>query len=286
MQVSLFDEPKLDAHCHVLDPQRFPYAADVAYRPAGQELGTWDQYAELMAAYGIRQALFVGPNSGYNLDNRCLLDTLARAPGALRGIAVLAPDTPLDAMRALQAQGVVGIALNATVQGVPHLLACAGLMARCAEIDWIVDVQAEGPQWVDLEPLLQACPARVLIDHAGRPLPAEGVQQPGFQAVLRLASGPHRSGRTGIKLSGWQKFSRQRAPWDDALPFAHALLDAYGLDHAMWASDWPFLRAPERLDVGPLVARVQRLLPDAADRARFWWHTPRRWLGLDATAGA
>ena len=34
----LFDEPKVDAHCHVLDPARFPYAPDVVYRPAGQEI--------------------------------------------------------------------------------------------------------------------------------------------------------------------------------------------------------------------------------------------------------
>ena len=29
--MGIFDLPKIDGHCHVLDPQRFPYPADVAY---------------------------------------------------------------------------------------------------------------------------------------------------------------------------------------------------------------------------------------------------------------
>ena len=38
--VSIFDEPMIDCHTHVLDPVRFAYASDVAYRPSGQEIGT------------------------------------------------------------------------------------------------------------------------------------------------------------------------------------------------------------------------------------------------------
>ena len=58
--MSIFDEPKIDCHCHVLDPARFPYADDVAYRPAGQEIGPLAQYREVMDAYGITRALLVG----------------------------------------------------------------------------------------------------------------------------------------------------------------------------------------------------------------------------------
>jgi len=37
--MSLFDAPKIDCHVHVLDPARFPYGQDIAYKPAGQEVG-------------------------------------------------------------------------------------------------------------------------------------------------------------------------------------------------------------------------------------------------------
>ena len=278
--MSVFDEPKIDAHCHVLDPARFAYADDVAYRPVGQELGTFEQYQEVMAAYGIRHALFVGPNSGYNLDNRCLLDTLARGAGRLRGVAVVRNSASLDELAALKALGVVGVALNATVQGIGHVQAAAGLMARCAASNLLVQVQAEYEQWLDLLPTLQACEARLLIDHCGRPRGGAGFDQAGFQAMLSLSRGVNRAGRTAVKLSGYQKFSMQAPPWPDALPFVQELLATFGLDACLWASDWPFLRAPHRLDIGPLIRQVERLLPDASDRARLWWHSPRNWLGF------
>ena len=54
-------EPKIDCHCHVLDPLRFPYGDATPYRPAGQEIGTAEQYAQVRVAYGIERALLVGP---------------------------------------------------------------------------------------------------------------------------------------------------------------------------------------------------------------------------------
>jgi shikimate dehydrogenase len=63
---------KIDSHCHVLDPARFPYHPDVSYRPAGQEMGTLD-FKELMDCYAVHHALLVGPNSGYATDNACSL---------------------------------------------------------------------------------------------------------------------------------------------------------------------------------------------------------------------
>jgi predicted TIM-barrel fold metal-dependent hydrolase len=48
----------------------------------------------------------------------------------------------------------------------------------------------------------------------------------------------------------------------------------------MWASDWPFLKAPQRLDVGPLLRQFAALVPSTEERRKIWWETPRRWCGL------
>lgn len=274
--MSVFDEPKVDCHCHVLDPARFPYAPDVAYRPAGQEQGGIDAYQQVMQAYGIRHALLVGPNSGYGTDNRCLLDALARAPAQLKGIAFVGLDASSDALRQLQGQGVIGIALNATVLGVGHCLLAGPLLRRAADLGLLLSLQVEHDQLAELRPLVEGSGIRTLLDHGGRPDPTRGVEQAGFQAMLAMA----RNGRTAVKLSGYQKFSRQAPPWHDARPFVDALLDAFTLDACLWASDWPFLKAPQRLDIGPLLLHAERLLPDAADRRKLFWDTPRRWLGF------
>jgi predicted TIM-barrel fold metal-dependent hydrolase len=274
--MNVFDEPKVDCHCHVLDPARFPYAPDVAYRPAGQEQGGIDEYLQVMDAYGIRHALLVGPNSGYGTDNRCLLDALARAPGRLKGIAFVGLEASRDELQALQAQGVVGLALNATVLGVEHCLRAGPLLDRARSLGLMLSLQVEHDQLAVLRPFVEDSGVRTLVDHGGRPDAARGVDQPGFQALRAMA----RNGRTAVKLSGYQKFSREASPWPDSRPFVDALIDAFTLDACLWASDWPFLRAPQRLDIGPLLRHAERLLPDAADRRKLFWETPCRWLGF------
>jgi predicted TIM-barrel fold metal-dependent hydrolase len=272
--VSVFEEPKVDCHCHVLDPARFPYAPEVAYRPGGQEIAPFEQYLQMADAYGIRHALMVGPNSGYGLDNRCLLDALARGGGRFKGIAVVPPDIDCDALMELRARGIVGVAFNATLLGTAYYQNAGPLLRLLAELDMLVSLQVEGDQLVELSPLVERSEARVLIDHCGRPASRQGVAQPGFQALLGLA----RTGRVAVKLSGLQKFSALPPPYDDTRPYLDALLQAFTLDACLWASDWPFLRAPQRLDVGPLLRGVERLLPDASDRRKLFWDTPRRWL--------
>jgi hypothetical protein len=37
--MSVFDEEKIDRHCHVFDPIRFPYRDDTAYRPTRNYVG-------------------------------------------------------------------------------------------------------------------------------------------------------------------------------------------------------------------------------------------------------
>jgi predicted TIM-barrel fold metal-dependent hydrolase len=274
--MSVFDEPKVDCHCHVLDPARFAYAPDVAYRPAGQEVAPLEQYLQVMDAYGIHNALMVGPNSGYQFDNRCLLDAVARGGGRFKGIAVVALDIRREALLELRARGIVGVAFNATLLGTAHYQGTDALLRTLSELDMVLSLQVEGDQLVELRPLLERSDVRVLIDHCGRPTAGAGVGQPGFRALLGLA----RRGGVAVKLSGQQKFSALPPPYDDTRPYLEALLEAFTLDACLWASDWPFLRAAQRLDVGPLLRQVARLLPDPSERLKLFWDTPRRWLGF------
>jgi predicted TIM-barrel fold metal-dependent hydrolase len=267
---TILSEPKIDCHVHVLDPARFPYAADTHYRPAGQETGTAAQLLQVMDAYGAQYALIVGPNSGYGLDNRCLIDAIAHSAGRCKGVAVVANDASRADLEALKAAGIVGVAWNVTHYGVDYYANAAGLLDKLAALDLFVQVQVERDQLVPLVPMLERSGARILIDHCGRPTPAAGLHQPGFRALLGLAA----TRRAFVKLSGIVKFSREPFPHRDARPYIDALVDAFTLDACMWASDWPFLRAPARIDYGVLLALVLDLFPDAAQRRQVLWTTP------------
>jgi predicted TIM-barrel fold metal-dependent hydrolase len=224
----------------------------------------------------VHHALLVGPNSGYEQDNRCMLDAIAHGDGRFKGIAVVANDIERTALEELRAAGVVGVAFNATHHGVDYYLGAAGLLAKLAALDMCVSLQVQHEQLVALAPLLERSGVRILIDHCGRPTPEEGLEQRGFQAMLRLA----RTRRAWVKLSGYAKFSRDAHPYADVRPYLDALLDTFTPDRCLWASDWPFLRAPERVDYGPLLKLIERLLPGAGDRREVLWETPRRVLGF------
>ena len=276
MDLAVFAEPKIDCHVHVLDPARFPYRADTHYAPMGQELGTPAQLARVMQAYGTKHAVLVGPNSGYGLDNTCLLDTMARNPGRYKGIAVVPNDITLEALKVLQRLGVVGVAWNVTYYGLDHYRDAEPLLQKLADLDMFVDIQVEHDQLVHMMPLLAKSGARILVDHCGRPTVAAGLDEPGFQALLALGA----SRRAFAKLSGLVKFSREPSPHEDAWPFVNALIDAFTLDHCLWASDWPYLRAPARVDYGVLLQLALKLFPEAAARRKLMWDTPRELFGF------
>jgi len=276
VDVRIFDEPKIDCHVHVLDPARFPYRADTHYAPMGQEMGTPAQLAQVMDAYGTQHALLVGPNSGYGLDNSCMLDTIARGDGRYKGIAVVRNDASVDELGQLKSKGVLGVAWNVTHYGVDYYRAAQPLLERLEALEMFVDIQVEHDQLVPMMPLLTGSGVRVLVDHCGRPTVDRGLDQAGFRALLELGG----TRRAFVKLSGLVKFSRAPAPHKDAWPFVEALIGAFGLDHCLWASDWPYLRAPARVDYGVLLKLVLALFPDASARRRLLVDTPSELLGF------
>jgi predicted TIM-barrel fold metal-dependent hydrolase len=281
--MTIFDEAKIDCHSHVFDPERFPYEDGNFYLPAGQERGTPAQFIQVLDAYGVRHALLVEPNSGYGLDNRCLLDTIARAGGRLKGVAVVRNDAPRSELEVLKARGIVGIAFNPALFGVAEYADAAGLLERLAELDLIAQIQVQRDQLeqlLELLPLLQTSGVRLLFDHCGRPDVDAGIDQPGFQALLELG----RRGNAWVKLSGYAKFSRQPFPHADAWPYVRALVDAFTLDACVWGTDWPFLRAPERVDYGTLLKLVERLFPNPGERRKLLWQTPCALFGFAADA--
>ncbi|MGB3425314.1 MAG: amidohydrolase family protein [Castellaniella sp.] len=274
--MSIFDEPKIDCHLHIFDPHRFPYREDTPYRPTGQEIGTAIQFRAVMQAYGVPYALLVGPNSGYGFDNRCMLDAIAQGEGRFKGVGVVPNDVSAARLAELKAQGVLGVTVNVSLAGVDHFSQADTLFNRLADLDMFAQVQYEKDQLLGLLPLIGRTRARLLIDHSGRPDAAAGLNQPGFQALLRLAD----TGRAVVKLSGMSKFSALAHPFADARPYQQALLDTFGPEGCLWASDWPFLKAPERLDYGPLLRLAQDLMPDPQVRRQVMWETPRRLFGF------
>ncbi len=265
--------PKIDTHCHVLDPARFPYAPDVAYRPAGQEMGELIALHAVMAFHGVRHALLVGPNSGYGLDNRCMLNAITSGGACFKGIAVVPNDASDELLSELQQRGVIGVAFNASLHGTAYYADIAPLLKRLAQKNLWAQFQVEGDQLMDLLPMIEASGVSVMFDHCGRPTIAAGLQQAGFHALLALG----RAGQAVVKLSGFAKFSQKGFPFDDAKPYIEALAHDFSLQRCMWASDWPYLKASPRLDYGPMMALYADLF-SFQECEQIMWHSPKALL--------
>jgi len=274
--VSIYDEPKIDCHNHLLDPVNFPYNLKAWYHPVANEQGSAAQLTDLFDAYGSRYATIVGPNSGYETDNRCLLDAIAGGAGRYKGIAVVANDIGRSELEQLRDAGIIGTTMQAALLGVDYFRGTENLLQQLADLDMFVDVQVQGEQLVEMAPMLEPSGVRVLIDHCGRPDPAAGLDQPGFRRLLELGG----TGRYFVKISGLVKCSAQRFPWSDSWPFVHALLEAFTPDRCMWGSDWPFLKAPERIDYGTILMLTEKLIPAPGDRRKVFWDTPARLFGF------
>jgi predicted TIM-barrel fold metal-dependent hydrolase len=273
--MSVLTERKIDAHCHVLDPARFPYGPDVAYRPAGQEMGDAQYFKEVMACYAVEHALLVGPNSGYGTDNRCLLDAIKNGTGKFKGIAVVPSDCSLETLEELKASGVIGVAFNPSLHGFEYYADIEPLLRRLKVLDLWAQFQVENDQLVQFMPMLNRVDGKVMFDHCGRPAMDGATQQAGFQSLLSLG----REGRAVVKLSGYAKFSKAGFPFPDVRPFLDELTHHFGTRHCVWASDWPYLKAPFRLDYGPML-KVFESQFSKSDREVMMWSAPKQHFGF------
>jgi predicted TIM-barrel fold metal-dependent hydrolase len=267
---------RVDTHIHLFDPARFPFRADAAYRPAPHETGTVDQFLAVLDAHGISHAVVVQPLAGYLTDNRCTLDALARGQGRLKGVALVEDDVTDGELDRLVAAGMAGIRLDLMGRGPAYLRGAGGrLLARMGERGLVTQIQCEGDQIAAVDDVLRAASGTVIIDHAGRPVPAHGLDQPGFARLLALAEREN----VVVKLSGPFRFA-PRFPYAEADAFMAALVNAFGPDRCIWGSDWPFIRMDHRIDYGTALAMLARWVPVAADREKVLRDTPARVFGF------
>jgi len=269
----------IDAHAHIIDPDRFSFPEGPGYKPLPHEIGTSEDYIAELDAHGVAHALLVQP-SGYGYDNGAVLDAMARYPGRFKAIAVLEPTTSDGELARLNALGVVGVRFNLQSYRGDALNgpAAARFLARIRELGWFAQVFADDTQWLSVAPLLRRSGAKVLIDHFGMRDAAAGLSQPGFAEVLALG----REGNAAVKLSAPFRISRRPDDFADLDPIAEALFDAFGIENCVWGSDWPFINFPQGFHYSAALRAAERWLADTHKRMAVMRVNPARLFGFGA----
>jgi predicted TIM-barrel fold metal-dependent hydrolase len=267
----------IDCHAHIIDPARFPLAAGPGYKPRLDEAGPREAFCAVLDAHSVRHALLVQP-SGYGYDNAAMLDAIAAYPGRFKGIAVIDPETPERELAKLSELGVVGVRFNLVSYERDALTRTGAekFLARLKAQGWHAQIFAHDEQWPELADILPRSGVKVLIDHFGVRDLAAGIDQPGFQAVLRLG----REGKAAVKLSAPFRISREPGTYSDVVPYAKAVIEAFGAENCVWGSDWPFINMPGGFRYAASLQAVERWLENDTDLERVLWQNPVRLFGF------
>ena len=116
----------------------------------------------------------------------------------------------------------------------------------------------------------------VIVDHYGMVEAARGVNEPNFQALLRLVG----EGAVHVKVSAPYRISKQFPDYADARALHEALVAA-NPERLMWGTDWPHpsIAAALMPDDGHLLDLFFNWTPDEAVRRKTFVETPGRLFG-------
>ena len=272
-----FDVPAgaCDAHMHVFGPQDcYPRVPRPHYTLPDGDLGHFQH--RVMPALGLDRFVIVQP-SYYGVDNRCLVDALAVAGDAARGVVMVEADTPVAELERMGEAGVRGVRLDLFKRAAEpaaeirdHITAMA---AKVRPLGWHLQFYAPGYVVRDLLDFFGDLEIDHVIDHMGYMLEEDGLTEADFSRLLdRL-----KSGRTWLKLSAPYRLAKTRG-YPAVEGVAKAIVSA-AADKAIWGSDWPHIPGSDR-DTGELLNLLPVWAPQAADRQAILVENPRRLFGF------
>lgn len=268
----------IDTHVHVFE-SRYPMTPLRGYNPPDSTLA---DLKHLHATLGIDRVVFTQP-SVYATDNSAILDGMntlnAETPDRARAIIATGLDITDAEIAALDEAGVRGVRLNTDNKGgMPvEMDEIPRLCERIAPFGWHIEFLFPGRDIIDLMPIFESLTVPMSIGHFAYQQAVDGVQAPGFGALLELM----KRGNTWMKISGANRVSEtDLPPYDDVAPMAHALIEV-APDKIMWGTDWPH---PNKFVINPndgdLLDGFGEWVTDPDLRRRIMVDTPAAFYGF------
>ncbi|MEC8929035.1 MAG: amidohydrolase family protein [Verrucomicrobiota bacterium] len=261
----------IDAHVHVWtrDTDRYPLKpgakkADVMKPPSF----TPDELMAHARPQGVDRVVLI-QMSFYGHDNTYMLDTIAAAPKTYVGVALVdetAADLPAH-LKALRARGVRGIRITPGRQSAGPWLeskTMARLWQEATDAGLAICPLINAIALPALHQMCKRFPrTTVVIDHFARIGVYGKVMDSDVDDLCRLEKFPG----VHVKTSAFYALGKKQLPYDDLAPMILRLVEIYGPERLMWASDCPFqVNAPHTYaaSIDVIRSRVQLLKP--ADR--------------------
>lgn len=265
----------VDAHVHMVADD-LPLWDGRVEDPAPGGLDTWiPRFEHHLATLGLERAVIVH-SILYGGDNTITTETVRRMGARARAICLVTDDTTDAELDDLAAKGTAGIRLNYVHGGLLSWEGAKALAPRLAERGMHIQMLLHTHRhMLEIAEDIRALPVSVCLDHIGWPDLSLGLNEAGFQALLRLVG----EGDVHVKLSGIYRVAD--APYDAANAAVARLAEA-NPERCVWGSDWPHLMLADakQPDAGVLLNAFLDAAPSEAARQAILVDTPTRLYGF------
>lgn len=230
----------IDAHLHVWanDPERYPFNPKVA---APSLRADAEFLLSCMDDAGVAGALIIQPIV-YGFDHRCVTETLRTRATRFKGMCLIDPQNadPVAELARWKSEGYIAVRVNPNLFPSETPLDSAlgkRIFAAAGELRMPVGFLINADHFDAVSNLCDAYPDTVaVIDHFGHCRPSAGAE-PAFEALLAMS----RHSNLHVKLSEFPRASFEEWPYADLHRWVYRLIESYGADRLMWATDFPFI---------------------------------------------
>lgn len=269
------DEGWIDAHVHVWTPDTKKYPIDPSFQIADMQPPSFT--AEELFSHcrpsGVTRIVLI-QMSFYQWDHRYMVDVMRAHPGVFSGVSLIdvhAADLEAEVKRHAEL-GMRGFRLHS--HGDANTWVNDPAMARLwklAKDNSIAICPLINPQDIRfVDALCKKHPEnRVVVDHFARIGVSGAIEQDRLAELCRLARFPN----VYVKTSAFYALGKKKAPYRDLIPMIRKVVDAFGPERLMWASDCPF-----QVEGGHTYSESVALIRDQID---FLSDSDRQWILRD-----
>lgn len=269
------DEPHwIDAHVHVWTPDTVSYQLDKSYTVADMQPASFtpEELFSHCKPVGVDRIVLI-QMSFYNYDNSYMTEMIAKYPGVFSGVGIVDHHAPglAEKISALAKQGVKGFRIHATGAEAAKWIDDPGmalLWKISAEKDLAVCPLINPSDLGTINVLCEKFPeTNVVVDHFARIGVSGQIEREALKELCGLAKYPN----VYVKTSAFYALGKKKAPYQDLIPMIKQVVDSFGPERLMWASDCPY-----QVQEGHTYEASIALIRDAA--SEFLSDNEKKWL--------
>ena len=233
----------VDAHSHIWtrDVKHFPLATGKTVDDLKPPSFTAEELLAVAKPEGVGRVVLIQHHTYHSWDNAYLIDAAKRFPDTFRVVGMVDDTQPHPdvEMRRLLPLRVTGFRITSLIRG-EKWLDGPGMAAmwKCAAETRQAMCCLINP--ADLPGVHRMCEhfphTPVVIDHFARIGMDGQIHEDDLKQLCGLAKHKH----TSVKISAYYALGQKKPPYLDLLPMIRRLLDTFGPQRLMWASDSPY----------------------------------------------